>query len=145
MSTSPFIHGRPLDIDLPLHVTEIEMGPPSGATFLMLHGFGASSFTWRHWAPKLAKRGRVLCVDYKGFGAAPKPSSDSYELADQAKTVVQLVDQALDEGVDTDTTELQEDQKESFREGGSVVISIADCGSCADCEVQGRCVDVNVL
>ena len=69
------------------------MGPPSGATFLMLHGFGASSFTWRHWAPKLAKRGRVLCVDYKGFGAAPKPSSDSYELADQAKTVVQLVDQ----------------------------------------------------
>ena len=93
VSTSPFIHGRPLDIDLPLHVTEIEMGSPSGATFLMLHGFGASSFTWRHWAPKLSKRGRVLCVDYKGFGAAPKPSSDSYELADQAKTVVQLVDQ----------------------------------------------------
>ncbi len=59
----------------------------------MLHGFGASSFTWRHWAPRLARRGRVLCVDYKGFGAAPKPASDSYELADQAKTLLQLIDQ----------------------------------------------------
>ena len=92
-SASPFLHGRPLDIDLPLHVTEVERRTPSEATFLMLHGFGASSFTWRHWAPRLAEYGRVLCVDYKGFGAAPKTANTRYRPADQAKLIVQLIDQ----------------------------------------------------
>ena len=73
MSAEPFIDGRHVDVDLPLHVTEASEGAGTTPTFVMLHGFGASSYTWRHWTPKLAERGRVLCVDYKGFGAAPKP------------------------------------------------------------------------
>ncbi len=92
MSASPFIGGQPLDVDLPLHVTEVSKGDDTGPTFVMLHGFGASSFTWRHWTPKLAGRGRVLCVDYKGFGAAPKPADDRYGPEDQAELVIQLID-----------------------------------------------------
>ena len=92
-SASPFIRGRPLDVDLPLHVTEVEGRTSSEATFLMLHGFGASSFTWRHWAPRLVEHGRILCVDYKGFGAAPKPANTCYGPVDQAKIIVQLIDQ----------------------------------------------------
>ena len=93
MSTSPFISGRALDVDLPLHVTEVSRGVDGGPTFVMLHGFGASSFTWRYWAPKLANRGRVLCVDYKGFGAAPKPADDEYGPTNQAELVLRLIDE----------------------------------------------------
>lgn len=44
----------------------------------MLHGYGGSSYTWRHWVEPLARRGRVLLVDLKGFGEAPKPDDDEY-------------------------------------------------------------------
>ena len=92
MTPSPFIEGRRLDVDLPLHVTEIPGTDHPDETFVMLHGFGGSSYTWRSWAPRLAARGRVLCVDYKGFGAAPKPADDRYAPEDQAELVVGLVD-----------------------------------------------------
>jgi pimeloyl-ACP methyl ester carboxylesterase len=61
-------------------------------TFLLLHGYGASSFTWRHWAPRLAERGRVILVDLKGFGRAPKPDDDRYAPADQAELIQRLVE-----------------------------------------------------
>ena len=92
MSAAPFIDGRHVDVDLPLHVTEASEGDGTTPTFVMLHGFGASSYAWRHWTPKLAERGRVLCVDYKGFGAAPKPADDRYGPEDQAELVIQLID-----------------------------------------------------
>jgi pimeloyl-ACP methyl ester carboxylesterase len=92
MNPSPFIEGRPLDIDLPLHVTEVPGTDRPAEVFLMLHGFGGSSFSWRSWAPRLAARGRVLCVDYKGFGAAPKPPDDRYAPDDQADLVIALID-----------------------------------------------------
>lgn len=95
MTGAAYIDGRPLAVDLPLHVTEVPGGTRRGSdrpTFLLLHGFGASSFTWRHWAPRLAERGRVLCVDYKGFGAAPKPPDGAYGPHDQADLIVALID-----------------------------------------------------
>lgn len=89
MTTPPYIDGRVLDVDLPLHVTEIR-GSRADPTFVLLHGFGASSYTWRYWAPRLARRGRVLCVDYTGFGAAPKPADAGYGPEDQAARIVRL-------------------------------------------------------
>lgn len=94
MRGSPFIDGRPIAVDLPLHVTEVPGSAPTGGdtpTFVLLHGFGASSYTWRYWAPLLAERGRVLCVDYKGFGAAPKPRDGAYGPHDQADLIVDLL------------------------------------------------------
>lgn len=92
MNPSPYIEGRPLAVDLPLHVTEVPGTRHSDETLLMLHGFGGSSYTWRSWAPRLAARGRVLCVDYKGFGAAPKPADERYAPEDQAEFIVDLID-----------------------------------------------------
>lgn len=61
-------------------------------TFVLVHGFGASSFSWRHWAPALAKRGRVLLVDLKGFGSASKPDDGVYGPMDQARLVEELIE-----------------------------------------------------
>lgn len=81
---------------LPLHVIELGPDPNTEAstapeTFLLLHGYAGSSFTWRHWAPTLARRGRVLLVDMKGFGEAPKPDDGRYGPEHLADLVVQLV------------------------------------------------------
>ncbi len=78
--------------ELPIHVETI--GVPDGPetdTVLLLHGYGGCSFTWRYWAPRLAERTRVLLVDLKGFGLAPKPLDDRYAIDDQAELVCRLI------------------------------------------------------
>lgn len=60
-------------------------------TFLFLHGYGSSSYMWRHWLHSFAARGRVLLVDLKGFGEAPKPDDGRYSPYDLAEAVVDLV------------------------------------------------------
>lgn len=78
--------------DLPLAVETL--GPDAGPdveTFLLLHGYGASSFTWRHWAAPLSRRGHVVLVDLKGFGAAAKPDDDAYGPREQAQLVHHLI------------------------------------------------------
>jgi pimeloyl-ACP methyl ester carboxylesterase len=77
---------------LPLHVET--SGPDAGAgvdTFLLIHGYGASTFTWRHWAPRLAERGHVVMLDMKGFGRAPKPDDGRYAPEHQAELVLRLI------------------------------------------------------
>ena len=78
--------------DLPLHVETL--GPPPGPdvdTYLLIHGYGASTFTWRYWAPRLAERGHVLMVDMKGSGRAPKPDDGRYAPEHQAELVLRLI------------------------------------------------------
>lgn len=80
--------------DLPLHVQESGTASAPGVdTFLLLHGYAGSSFSWRYWAPGLAERGHVLLVDLKGFGRAPKPMDGEYGPADQAALVTRLIEQ----------------------------------------------------
>jgi len=80
---------------LPLHVQEVltdESGPaPQGEVFLLVHGYGGSSYTWHRWLPALARRGRVLQVDLKGFGGAPKPDDGLYTPADLAELLLELI------------------------------------------------------
>lgn len=79
--------------DLPLHVET--WGPPSpegSESFVLLHGYGGSTFSWRAWIPALARRGHVLAVDLKGFGRAPKPTDGRYAPADQAELVLRLIE-----------------------------------------------------
>jgi pimeloyl-ACP methyl ester carboxylesterase len=66
-------------------------GREAQETFLLLHGYAASSFSWRTWAPYLAARGRVLLVDMKGHGRAAKPRDQRYTPADQAALVRALI------------------------------------------------------
>ena len=78
--------------DLPLHVATAGQTPGAAVeTFLLIHGYGASGFTWRNWTPELARRGHVAVVDLKGFGAAPKPPDERYSPRDQADLVVRLI------------------------------------------------------
>jgi len=77
--------------DLPLHVETLGKPAGAGETFVLLHGYGASSFSWRFWIPPLAARGHVVLVDLKGFGRAPSPDDDRYGPSDQAELVHRLV------------------------------------------------------
>lgn len=60
-------------------------------TFVLLHGYGGSSFSWRTWAPALARIGHVVLVDMKGFGSAPKPDDGSYSPHDHADLIHRLI------------------------------------------------------
>lgn len=84
---------RVVDTALPFHVEEYpdqSAGDPHHA-FVLVHGFGGSTFTWRYWAPRLARRSRTLVVDLMGFGAAPKPRDAAYEPGEQARLLEQLM------------------------------------------------------
>lgn len=59
----------------------------SGRPMLLIHGLGASSYTWHAITPALAKTHRVIALDLKGFGDSDKPLDDAYSIADQANLV----------------------------------------------------------
>ena len=81
-----------MTFELPLYVETAGMpAGPDVDTFVLLHGYGASSFTWRYLAPELAKRGHVLLVDMKGFGEAPKPDDGQYGPQDLAELIHRLL------------------------------------------------------
>jgi len=79
--------------DIPLFAARSGREPGAGVdTFLLLHGYAGSSFSWRYWAPRLAERGHVVAIDLKGFGRAPKPEDGLYAPDHQAELVVRLID-----------------------------------------------------
>jgi len=69
-----------------------EGGASGGGTVLFLHGFGISSYTWRHIAPAIAASHRVVCLDMKGFGASDKPDDAAYTAYDQAVLVAAFME-----------------------------------------------------
>ena len=79
---------RPLPLHVEVHGREPGAGVP---TFLLVHGYGASSFSWRTWIPALTDRGHVVSVDLKGFGAAPKPDDGAYSPLHQADLLCRLI------------------------------------------------------
>lgn len=83
-----------IEADLPLHVETLGLDPEPGIdVFVLVHGYGASSFTWRYWTSRLAELGHVVLIDLKGFGRAPKPDDDRYAPADQAWLVRRLIEE----------------------------------------------------
>jgi pimeloyl-ACP methyl ester carboxylesterase len=79
---------------LPVHVELFEPRAHGHRdTFVLVHGYGASGFTWRHWTPRLAELGRVVQIDLKGFGRAPKPDDGAYAAHDQAELVHRLIEE----------------------------------------------------
>ena len=73
-----------------LHVEEVGAGPP----LVLIHGLGASTFTWRHVVPALAKRHRVIAIDLPGFGRSDKPRDQAYSAASQAALVAAFLRKA---------------------------------------------------
>lgn len=60
-------------------------------TFVLLHGFAASLESWHDVRPVLARRGRVVMLDLKGFGLSSKPPDRVYTPADQADIVAAFI------------------------------------------------------
>lgn len=74
--------------EIALHVEEQGKGDP----VLLLHGLGASSYSWRHIAPALARTHRVITLDLRGFGRSDKPFDQRYAAADQAAHVTAFIE-----------------------------------------------------
>jgi pimeloyl-ACP methyl ester carboxylesterase len=84
----PYARLGPPDAPVKLYYEEEGKGPP----VLLIHGFGASTYTWRHIAPELARDHRVIAVDLKGFGQSDKPFDGRYSVFDQADLLAQLIE-----------------------------------------------------
>lgn len=87
-------HHRTVKID-GLDIFYREAGDPDNPTFLLLHGFPASSFMFRRLIDLLADRFHVIAPDYPGFGhsAAPLPSQFSYTFDRLTEVVEGLTEQ----------------------------------------------------
>ena len=66
-----------------------------GKPVVLLHGFGAYRFTWRYWAPELARTNTVYLVDFRGFGDAKHVRPPEYAPVDFARDVCHML-RALD-------------------------------------------------
>ncbi len=62
-----------------------------GGPLVLLHGFGANTYSWRHLVGPLGERHEVIAVDLKGCGASPKPDDGAYGILDQARLVTDLL------------------------------------------------------
>ena len=85
-------HGRFIDIH-GVRIYVEEQNPESAqATVVFIHGFGGSTFSWRHSAPSLASKGyRVVSLDMKGFGLSHKDLASDYSHPAQAGLVAQIL------------------------------------------------------
>jgi pimeloyl-ACP methyl ester carboxylesterase len=63
----------------------------TGAPILFLHGFGASTYSWRYLIDPLSKKYRLISIDLKGFGKSPKPRDGRYSIQDQAELIYQFI------------------------------------------------------
>lgn len=72
---------------LPLDVERRGQGPP----LVLLHGIGASRFTFRTWAEDLACTHELHLIDLFGCGAAPPPADGRYGPVEQAEVVTRYL------------------------------------------------------
>jgi pimeloyl-ACP methyl ester carboxylesterase len=63
-----------------------------GKTLLFLHGWGASSFSWRNNLLPLSEHFHVIALDLKGFGLTEKPK-EKYDLSEFTEHVKAFIDE----------------------------------------------------
>jgi len=63
-----------------------------GPVLLLLHGLGASSFSWRHNVAPLARHFQVLAVDLPGHGRSPAPLNADYHQEALARGIMAFLD-----------------------------------------------------
>ena len=76
----------------PLHVLRsgLEPGPDTEA-LVLVHGYGASSFTWRHWLPALERAAHVVRVDLLGCGGSEMPAQGPYDPEGQSALLLDIL------------------------------------------------------
>jgi pimeloyl-ACP methyl ester carboxylesterase len=60
-----------------LHYTQA--GAPDAPSVILLHGFGASTFSWRHTMPALGECCRVIAFDRPAFGLTSRPMPGEWD------------------------------------------------------------------
>ena len=61
-------------------------------SIVLIHGFGANSYTWRYLIPELdPKQSTIYAIDLKGCGQSPKPQDGKYSIEDQARLVTRFI------------------------------------------------------
>jgi pimeloyl-ACP methyl ester carboxylesterase len=63
-----------------------------GPNLVLLHGLGASSFSWRHNLGPLARHFRVLAPDLPPHGRSPAPLDGDYTVAGQIRGILDFLD-----------------------------------------------------
>jgi len=63
-----------------------------GEPVILLHGLGASSYSWRYAVPELAKHYEVFAPDLPGFGRTDKPRDFDYSIHGMHSWIVKLMD-----------------------------------------------------
>jgi pimeloyl-ACP methyl ester carboxylesterase len=72
-----------------VHVEQAGAGEP----VVLIHGFGASTYSWRKVMPALAASHRVVAIDLNGFGYTQRPATRaSYTREAQARLVLGTLD-----------------------------------------------------
>lgn len=64
----------------------------AGPAIVLLHGFGATLFTWRFMTAPLAETHRVLRIDLLGFGRSPKPRDADYSIHAQSDRLIRFLE-----------------------------------------------------
>lgn len=60
---------------------------PDRRTIVLLHGLGASTYSWRRVIPELTRQFRVISLDLRGHGKSDKPFDQAYAPTAQAELV----------------------------------------------------------
>lgn len=63
-----------------------------GPNLMLLHGLGASSFSWRHNLGPLSKRYRVVAPDLPPHGRSPAPLDGDYTVEGQTRAILDFLD-----------------------------------------------------
>ena len=64
----------------------------SGPVLLLVHGFGAWTFSFRHQIDSLSRHFRVLAVDLPGFGLSDRPSDEDLSYTAHAERLREFLD-----------------------------------------------------
>ena len=62
-----------------------------GDPVLCLHGLGASTHSWREFRQPVSQNHKLILLDFKGFGASPKPKDKHYAITEHAEMAYEFI------------------------------------------------------
>jgi pimeloyl-ACP methyl ester carboxylesterase len=92
---APHVAVRTLTLRTGIQMRIAERGPLNGPTVILLHGWGALLYMYRHALERLPAAGfRTIAVDLRGYGLSDKPTADgTYSLMVYQADIDALLDE----------------------------------------------------